>query len=454
MVPPTQRYVGARVMSSGKPGRVITGAFALAIAAGTGLLMLPAANVSGDVTHWVDALFTATSAICVTGLATVDTEHHWTDFGRAVILVLIQLGGLGIMTVATFIAAFFSKNLGLQTQLTARAERNAVRSTDVRRLLGAVVGFSLAMEALAAIVLTLRFALFYRQPLGEAIWSGVFHAISAFNNAGFGLFSDNLVRYAGDGWVLMTVSLAVIIGGLGFPVVFEIARNWRRPRMFSVVTKITLPMTLALLVLGTIAFMVFEGRNPDTLGAWKGGQFVALAFFTSVMPRTAGFNAIDIGAMHQESLLLSDVFMFIGGGSAGTAGGIKVTTFGLLAFVLWAEMRGKSDVEVDRRRIEVANQRQAVAIALLGVALVMAGTMLLLVITRASLSAVLFEAASAFGTAGLSTGITPTLPDSAKLVLVGLMFTGRLGPLTLASALAMRERVSGRRLPEERMTLG
>lgn len=442
------------MVQSAKPGRIVLLAFAVVIAIGTVVLSLPISSASGERTDWLAALFTATSATCVTGLVVLDNELHWSRFGQISILILIQIGGLGIMTVATLFAAFFSRNMGLRTRLIAQTERNSASPADIRRLLKRVVIFSLGFEAVAAVVMIVRFATFYKEPLGHAIYSGIFHAVSAFNNAGFGIYSDNLVRYVGDGWVLMTVSLSIILGGLGFPVVFEVARAWRRPREWSIVTKITLPVTAALLILPTIAIMLFEYANPKTLGALSGGQFVTAAFFTAVQPRTAGFNAIDLASLHPETLLLSDGLMFIGGGSAGTAGGIKVTTFGLLAFVLWAEIRGMPDVEVGRRRVPDASQRQAVAVALLGIALVAIGTAALLVITHHELGVVLFEVLSAFGTVGLSVGITPTLPPAAQVVLIMLMYAGRLGPLTFASAMALRESALPRRLPEERITLG
>jgi Trk-type K+ transport system membrane component len=282
----------------------------------------------------------------------------------------------------------------------------------------------------------------------------VFHAVGAFNNAGFSLHPDGLVRYVRDPVTCLTLSTAVVVGGLGFPVVFELARSWRRPRTWSVGTRVTVVLTLALLVVGAVGVLLAESGNAGTLGPLSTPDKVVAALFASVMTRSGGLNTVDLGAMRPETLFLSDGLMFIGGGSAGTAGGIKVTTFGLLAYVLWAEVRGDPDVEVGRRRVPGTNQRQALAVALLGVGLVAASTLLLDALTDVPFERVLFEAISAFGTVGLSTGITADLPPGAQTLLVVLMFVGRLGPLTLASGLALRQRARRHRLPEERTIVG
>ena len=436
------------------PGRVIAGAFASAVAVGTLLLSLPVATAGAAGAGFVDALFTATSAVCVTGLATVDTGTYWSPFGQGTILVLIQLGGLGIMTFATLFAILLSRRLGLRARLVAQAETKALSTADVRRVIRNVVLFSLATEAVAAAVLTGRFLVRYDEPLPGALYDGVFHAVSAFNNAGFSTNPDNLVRYVTDPWVTMTVAIAVVLGGLGFPVVFELARSWRRPRSWSVLTRITVTVTSVLLVVGTLVMLAAEGGNPATLGALEPDQRVLAGFFTAVMPRTAGFNSIDIAALRPETLFATDLLMFIGGGSAGTAGGIKVTTFGLLAYVMWAEMRGEPDVEVGRRRVPNGNQRQALSVALMGIGLVSVSTFALLSLTDLSFDVVLFEVVSAFATVGLSTGITADLPTAAHLLVAALMFVGRIGPLTLASALAVREHARRHRLPEERIIVG
>ncbi|MDG4800168.1 potassium transporter TrkG [Micromonospora sp. WMMD980] len=436
------------------PAQVIAVGFGTAVAVGTGLLSLPLATRSGERTGLVDALFTATSAVCVTGLVAVDTGSYWSGFGQAVILLLIQAGGLGIMTLATLFTVLLSRRLGLRARFLAQAETKSLDLTDVRAVVRRIVLFSLASEAVVAVALTARFATAYDEPFGVAVYDGVFHAVSAFNNAGFSTNADSLVGYVTDPWICLPIAAAVILGGLGFPVVFELLRCWRRPALWSVLTRITLALSGVLLVLGTAVLTFAEFTNPRTLGPLDGWHKLLAGFFASTMTRTAGFNSVDIGAMRPESLLASDALMFIGGGSAGTAGGIKVTTFGLLAFVLWSEMRGELHVNVGRRRIPASNQRQALAVALLSVGAVVTATFALLATTPYRLDVVLFEAVSAFATVGLSTGITAALPPQADLLLVVLMFAGRVGPLTLASALALRDRNRRFELPEERTIVG
>ncbi|MFY1636658.1 TrkH family potassium uptake protein [Solwaraspora sp. WMMB335] len=436
------------------PAQVIAGGFATAILAGAALLMVPAASRSGESASLVDTLFTATSAVCVTGLVVVDTAGHWSTFGQLVILALIQIGGLGIMTLATLLTVLLSRRLGLRARFLAQAETKSLSLRDVRRVVRNIVLFSLASEVAVAVVLTARFALGHDYPVGRAMYHGVFHAVSAFNNAGFALYPDSLMRFADDPWIIVTVAVAVIVGGLGFPVVFELLRSWRRPGTWSVLTRITVVLTASLLVLGTVVFTLVEFRNPATFGRLDGAHKVLAGFFASVMTRTAGFNSVDIAGMRPESLLLSDILMFVGGGSAGTAGGVKVTTVGLLAFMLWAEMRGETQVNIGARRVPENNQRQALAVLLLALAAVAVATFTLLGMTRYTLDQVLFEVVSAFGTVGLSTGITAGLPPAADLLLIILMFMGRIGPLTVASALALRERIRRYELPEERTIVG
>ena len=451
---PAFRTTTHRTSGVPHPARVITAAFAAAVAVGTGLLSLPAATTGPGSADLLTALFHATSAVCVTGLATVDTGTYWSGFGQAVILLLVQVGGLGIMTLATLVALLLSRRLGLRARLVAQTETKALSASDVRRVVGRVVVFSLACEAVAAAVLTARFALGYAEPFPSALYDGVFHAISAFNNAGFSLNAYSLMGYVTDPWVTLTISAAVIVGGLGFPVVFELARSWRRPRTWSVLTRVTVVVTAVLLAVGTLGMLLSEGRNPDTLGRLSTGHTALAAFVAAVMPRTAGFNNLDIAAMQPETLFLTDVLMFIGGGSAGTAGGIKVTTFGILAYVLWAELRGDPDVEVGRRRVPATNQRQALSVALLSLGLVIVATFLMESLTDFGFEQVLFETVSAFATVGLSTGITPDLPAAAQGVVIALMFIGRLGPLTLASGLALRDHARRSQLPEERTIVG
>jgi trk system potassium uptake protein TrkH len=436
------------------PAQTIVVGFAVVILLGTALLMLPLARSGPGGTDLVTALFTSTSAVCVTGLVVVDTGPHWSTFGEVVILALIQVGGLGIMTFASVVGLLISRRMGLRTRLSAAAETKAVGLADIRKVVIGVVKVSLLVEAVVAVALFLRFWLGYDEPAGRAAYSAVFHAVSAFNNAGFGLYADSLVRYVTDVWVCLPIALAVIFGGLGFPVWFELRREIGRPKAWSMHTKMTLSVTAALLVLGTVFVTASEWSNPATLGALTGPDRLFVGFFHAVMPRTAGFNSLDMAALNDTTLLGTTVLMFIGGGSAGTAGGIKVTTFILLFFVIYAEVRGERRVNVFDRQVDDRVVRQALTVALLSVGAVVGSTLVLMSLTGLPMGPVLFEATSAFATVGLTTGITYDLPTSADLVLVGLMFLGRLGPITLVSALALRERYRHYELPEGRPIIG
>ena len=433
---------------------MVVGGFGLAVLVGTLLLMLPVAQTGIDWTDPVTALFTATSAVCVTGLVVVDTGTYWSTFGEVVILALSQVGGLGTMTLASLLGLAISRKLGLRARVTAATETKAVGLGDVREVVIGVARTSLVVELAVAVVLALRFWAAYDVSPGRAAYLGVFHSVSAFNNAGFALWPDSLVRFATDPWICLPIAASVIVGGIGFPVILELRKRLRTPRAWSMHTKMTLWATGVLLVLGTLLITANEWRNPATLGQLDTPGRLLAGFFQAVMPRTAGFNSIDFAAVNEGTLLITTVLMFIGGGSAGTAGGIKVTTFVLLLLVIWAEVRGERDVQAFDRRIGERVVRQALTIALLSVGLVTAATVVLVEITRMSTHLVLFEVVSAFGTVGLSTGITADVGTAGHLVLAVLMFVGRLGPITLVSALALRERQRLYHHPEGRPLIG
>lgn len=428
--------------------------FGLPILIAAALLMLPAAAESGQPTSFVAALFTATSAICVTGLIVVDTPEYWSTLGEVIILVLIQLGGLGIMTVASLLSLTIARRLGLRMQLSAQAETKALGLGEVRGVVTGLVKISFVFEFAVAVIFSGRLILGYGEPVSQSIYLGVFHAVSAFNNAGFSLFSDSLVSFATDPWINVPIMVAVVCGGIGFPVLFEVGRRLRGPHRWSLHTKITVLTYGVLFVLGASAVTAIEWTNGATLGALSSGEKLLVGLFHGITPRTVGFNTLEVGDMESSTLLINDVLMFVGGGSASTAGGIKVTTFALLAFVILAEVRGEPTVHVMRRRLSVSVLRQALTITLLGVALVVAATIALLIITPFTLDQALFEATSAFGTVGLSTGITDQLPAAGQLLITLIMFTGRLGPITLASSLALRERGRRYELPKERPIVG
>ncbi len=449
-----RRHGPRRFLPLRHPAQYVVVTFVAASLAGGGLLMLPAASQGPRGAPALTALFTATSAVCVTGLAVVDTASYWSTFGQVVILALIQVGGFGIMALSSMVALFLARRLGLRHRVVAAAQTGSLDLGDVRRLIVGVARFSLAVETVVATLLALRFFTAHGEPAGRAVYLGVFHGVSAFNNAGFALYPDSLVGFAEDPILLLVLASAIVVGGLGFPVCAEIARDRRRPQRWSLHTKVTVLATGVLLGAGWALFSWFEWTNPRTFGRLSTGDTVVNGLFQSVTPRTAGFNAIDIAALREPSILLTEILMFVGGGSGSTAGGIKVTTFALLGWVMWAEVRGDPDVVLFSRRVPNSAQRQALTVALLGVGVVVAATMALLSISDLARADLFFETVSALGTVGLSTGVTPLLPDGAKVLVAVLMLLGRVGPVTLFAALVLRERHRLYRHPQERLLVG
>ncbi len=436
------------------PAQVVALGFLAAIAVCTLLLALPISH-SGEVeVSMLTAAFTAVSAVCVTGHIVVDTATAWSPFGQAVIVAFIQIGGLGIMLVASLIGLVLARKLSLRGRMFASTENRAITTGDAGRLARGIVLTTVIIEAAVALSLTLWFWLHYGVHPVEALGRGVFLAISSFNNAGFAPFSDNMIGFATDPAVLLPMCLATILGGLGFPVLLQLRRELRRPLHWTMNTNLVLTMTVLLLVIGTAVIAVFEWSNAATMGSMNPAEKLLVAFFHSVQSRTAGFNSVDIGQMTSESWLVIDVLMFIGGGPAGTAGGIKVTTFAVLLFIIITELRGEGAVNIFGKRLSRAVHREAITITLLSLAAVMSSTIALMVITHLDLDVLLFEAVSAFGTVGLSTGITSSLPPAGQLILMVLMFLGRLGPLTLGTALVLRQRRVLYELPKERPVIG
>jgi potassium uptake TrkH family protein len=399
-------------------------------------------------------MFTSTSAVCVTGLIVVDTPSYFTTFGEVVIMGLVQIGGFGIMTLTSLLALLVVRRLGLRSRLIAQAESGTLQLGDVRRVLLGVLMLSAIFEAIAATVIAARLVIGYDYSAARAIYHGIFHSVTAFNNAGFALYTDNLIPFASDGWILVSVGAAIIAGGLGFPVWLEFRRMPGAARRWSLHTKLTLAVTAVLLAGGFVAFLGFEWSNEETIGGLSAPGKLLASFFGSVTPRTAGFNTIDYGEALPETLLVTDLLMFIGTGSAATGGGIKVTTVAVLALMVYAESRGDMTVNVFGRRVPAVAQRQAFTVAFLALAAVGICTLLLEAVSPFSLEQTLFEAISAFGTVGLSTGITPDLPGSGKVILILLMFLGRVGPHVVGTALVLREREQLLRHPEERPIIG
>ncbi|MEP7762862.1 potassium transporter TrkG [Sanguibacter sp. 25GB23B1] len=436
-----------------RPGQILVGSFAAAIGVGTLLLLLPASSAGRGATV-IEALFTATSAVCVTGLIVVDTATFWTPFGQAVIMMLFQVGGFGIMTLASLLGLLISRRLGLHSRLMSASATRSVSLGDLRKVLLGIGIVTVLVEGITAVILTGRFLVTYGEPLGRAAWLGAFHAVSAFNNAGFALYTDNLMGFVTDPWVCLPIAAAVIVGGIGFPVLLELWRSPRRPRSWSLHTKISVMMTAVLVVVGAVFMTLAEWSNPATLGPLDVRGKVLAGFFQGVMPRTAGFNSVDTAQMNSGTWLGTDVLMFIGGGSGGTAGGIKITTFTVLLVIIWAELRGDPDATLFDRRVAAPVQRQALAVALLGIAAVLVPTIVIAMTAPFTSDEVLYEVISAFATVGLSTGITADLEGWHQVLLCLLMFVGRLGPVTLGTALALRSKQRLVRKPESAPIVG
>ncbi|MDQ1812051.1 potassium transporter TrkG [Massilia sp. CCM 9210] len=436
------------------PARIVAFAFLVAILIGTALLMMPFAREGGGSVPFLTALFTATSAVCVTGLAIVDTGTYWSSAGQATIMLLFQIGGFGMMTGATLLGLMVNRSPRLRLKLITQTETHTLGLGDVANVAKLVLTVTIVCEFIVALVLTLRFRLGYGLEWQQAAWSGLFHSVSAFNNAGFSIHADSVMRYAPDALVLLPLMLAIFIGGIGFPVLMDLRDKTRSPRSWSLHTKLTLAVTGFLLALGFLGILIFEWHNAKTLGAMALPEKILSAAFTSVSARTAGFNTIDLAVASRETWSLHYLLMFVGAGSAGTAGGVKVGTVAILFLLVLAEIRGHPDSEAFGRRVGGAAQRQAVTVLVLGSATVILGTTILLSVSDATTDRVIFEVISAFGTVGLSTGITADLPAAGQFVLVALMYLGRIGTITLATSLILGERRMPYRYPEEHPIVG
>ena len=435
------------------PARLALGAFGSVILLFTGLLSLPMATQSGVRAPFVDALFTATSAVCVTGLVTVDTGSYWSPWGLTIIAVGIKVGGLGIMTLASIVGIAVSRRIGLTQRILAAGEARATGLGDLRSLLKTIVIVSTSVEAIIALVLFPRF-LTLDYGLGKSAGFSVFYAVSAFNNAGFTPDPLGLTPYSGDMWMLVPIGLGVFVGALGFPVYLNMLREWRRPRRWTLHTKLTLVTIMALAVVSAAFLALFEWTNPQTLGNASTAETVGNIFFQSINQRSGGFSSFDIGQAREHTWLLELVLMFIGGGSGSTAGGIRVTTLAVLLLAIWAEARGRRDIEAFGKRIGTEILRLAVSVTLVSLIVVILGTTVFLWQTDIPLDRSLYEVVSAFATCGLSTGITGSLDADAKVTLIVMMFVGRVGSLTVVAALALNKRRRVVRYPKERPLIG
>jgi trk system potassium uptake protein len=438
------------------PALALVVSFATLIAVGTVLLALPFSSRSGDWTRPVDALFSATSAVCVTGLVVVDTGTYWSGFGQAVILALIQLGGFGFMVSSTALLLLLTRRrTTLRERLVVHESLGRYELGGAVTLLRRVAAFTLVCEAVGATVLVAH-QLIERGMEPADVWRGLFHAVSAFNNAGIDIVGDfrSLTGYQRD-WVLLpAVGVLIVLGGLGYAVTSDAWRRRGRWRRLALETKVVLVTTAALLGVGAASIAVTEWTNPETLGALPPAERILNAAFHAIVPRTAGFNSLEMPSLRDQTLVLTMALMFIGGASGSTAGGIKVNTFSVLLVAIVSTVRGRPSAEAFGRRIPHIVVYRALSVALLYIAVAFAVALLLQLDATTAFLETVFETISALGTVGLSTGITPTLPDPARVVLALTMFVGRLGPLTLVLALAARARAVPYRPAVETLRIG
>lgn len=439
------------------PARILVTGFALIILLGSFLLMLPMSNANGESLRFIDALFTATSATCVTGLVVVDTGTHFTVFGQVILLCLIQVGGLGFMTMATLFAFMLKKRISLKERLILQEALNQGSIEGIVRLIRKVIYFALIIEGSAAVLFSIRWA--FDMPIGQAIYYGVFHAISFFNNAGFDLFGaisgpfTSLTSYAGDPIINFVSMFLIISGGIGFVVLSDLA-DYRKTKRLSLHTKVVLFMSGMLIIVGAIVIFVFEFTNPNTMGDLNFFEKILASLFQSVSPRTAGANTVDLAGLRQATQFFMVLLMFIGASPGSTGGGIKTTTFMILIGAVITMIRGKEDIVLFKHRLAKDRIYKALTVVLLSLTLVIAVAMVLSTTEDADFLAILFESTSAFGTVGLTMGITTHLTDIGRLLIALTMFIGRLGPLTLAYALGPKTERELYRHPEGKITIG
>ena len=444
-------------VSKWSPPRILVTGFALIILFGGLLLSLPFASQDGTFTPYIDSVFTAASATCVTGLVTVDTGSHWSVPGQVIIMTLIQLGGLGFMTMSTLFAIMLRKRISLRERLILQEAMNQSSIEGIIRLIKRVIFYSLTIEFIGGVLFAIRWS--FDMPIGKAIYFGMFHAVSFFNNAGFDLFGQfgvpyvSLTGYVSDPLVNIVTMLLIITGGIGFIVMSDLM-EYRKNKRLSLHSKVVLAMTGTLIALGTVVIFVFEFSNTMTLGSLNWGGKILASFFQSVTPRTAGANTLDFASLRQATQFFIIILMFIGASPGSTGGGIKTTTFTVLIGAVIAMMRGKEDIVLFKYRLARERIFKALTITMLSLSLVILVAMVLSTTEDKAFIKILFETTSAFGTVGLTLGITPELSHIGKIVISLTMFAGRLGPLTLAYALGPRTEKELYRHPEGKITIG
>jgi len=434
------------------PYQILALGFAGLIICGALLLMTPMASVTGQGLSFIDALFTSTSAVCVTGLVVVDTGTYFSLFGQLVIIFLIQAGGLGIMTMATLMALVMRRRIQLRERLIMQEALNQMTVSGVVRLTQYIILITLLIEFIGGTILAINW---YPELGSQAIYFGYWHAVSAFCNAGFDLFGNfsSLTNYVDDSTVNLTIASLIILGGIGFTVMFDMWHN-RQWHKFALHTRLVLVTTFVLLLLGSLVIFLLEMNNPHTLGplSWQ-SKFLS-SYFQSVSTRTAGYNTVDIGKLQDATIFFMVILMFIGASPSSTGGGIKTTTIGVLIAAVWALITGKNDAEIFQRRISQDIIYKAFTVFFIAATLVIFVTMMMSITEDAPFLRILFEVVSAFGTVGLTTGITPSLTEYGKIWIIFTMFAGRVGPVTLALALALRTRKGMVHYPEGKVNIG
>ncbi len=439
-----------KFLSNMKPTQILALGFAVLILVGAILLTLPISAQEGRIS-FIDALFTSTSAVCVTGLIVVNTKEAFSTFGHFIIMLLIQFGGLGIMTMATMVVLAIGRKISLKDKLLMQEALNTFSLKGLSRLVILIVKTTLIIEGIAALILTFRFLPDYGMP--SSLGLGIFHAVSAFCNAGFDLFGDSLVRFVNDPIVNFVVTSLIILGGVGFSVMMDVY-YYRKNGTVSLHTKIVLTSTIVLIVFGSVVFFALEYSNPTTMGPLSTGSKALSSYFLSVTPRTAGFNTVETGSLTTATLFIIVILMFIGASPGSTAGGVKNTTISAILLSVVATITNKNDTNVFGRKIPKDVIRRAFAIVFVAAAWVMLAIIILAITEGMEFMDVVFEVVSAFGTVGLSTGITGSLSYVGKIVIITTMFIGRLGPMTLAVAFSRQADRQIVKYPEEQIVVG
>ena len=441
------------------PAQLLVGGAGSVILLGTLLLALPQASVTGHSIGFINALFTATSAVCVTGLVVLDTPADLTTFGHGVLLFLFQVGGLGYMTAATFVALILGKRMGLRNRLVLKEAMASPTMEGLLHLALLTVKVTLVVEALTAAILTFRFMA--DMPFSTALWHGVFHGVSAFNNAGFALFSDSIARYRDDPWVTGAIAISILIGSLGFLVLSDLVRRYRgEVKRLTVHTRLTLLVIFLVGLVGSISLFVTETVAGTQVGEGGTGYAFGTALFASFASRTAGFATTDMAALAPASIFTLILLMAIGGGSGSAAGGIKVSTFGVICASVWSTLRGYEGVTAFNRTIPQSIVQKSFFLVFAALFLLGGITWMVLLLENTPFLPTLFEVVSAGATVGLSFGdgagrsFCAGFSDGGKLLIAACMFIGRLGPLTIGIAVLKGERQQHYRLPEEKVLIG